>query len=290
MVLYFVARNLEDGISISSVGRKLAGLAFWFKLRGEPDLTKDFWVRQAVKGYRKGRQVNDDRRPVSFELLGRICEKLKVVCASGYEVLLFRAAFVLAFFGAFRIGELVSPSKKGRRGLFVEEVTCLNDRVTMRVRRSKMDQDGKGKEVVVFAIPGCQLCPVLVLREFLDCRPALLGPLLLHKGGEFLSRFQFIGVFRKCLQALGLGGEKFSSHSFRIGAAMEVVRWGLDEELVKRIGRWESRRFRSYVRPELVVHQGWSGLWVTRMCAGELGGVMSGRKVRNWASQGGRLT
>ncbi|XP_077309871.1 integrase/recombinase xerD homolog [Lithobates pipiens] len=252
LVLYFVARNLEDGISVASLGRKLAGLAFWFKLRGEPDLTKDFWVRQAVKGYRKGCQIKDDRRPVSFELLGRICEKLRVVCSSGYEVVLFRAAFILAFFGAFRIGELVSPSKRGRGGLFVEEVACLTDRVTMKVRRSKTDQDGKGKEVVVFAIPGCHLCPVLVLREFLNCRPALLGPLLLHERGEFLSRFQFITVFRKCLLALGLGGEKFSSHSFRIGAATEAVRWRFDEESVKRIGRWESRRFRSYVRPELV--------------------------------------
>ncbi|XP_077349935.1 integrase/recombinase xerD homolog [Lithobates pipiens] len=252
LVLYFVARNLEDGISVASLGRKLAGLAFWFKLRSVPDLTKDFWVRQAVKGYRKGRQIKDDRRPVSFELLVKICEKLRVVCSSGYEVVLFRAAFVLAFFGVFRIGELVSPSKRGRGGLFVEEVACLTDRVTMKVRRSKTDQDGKGKEVVVFAIPGCHLCPVRVLWEFLGCLPALLGSLLLHERGEFLSRFQFITVFRKCLLALGLGGEKFSSHSFRIGAATEAVRWGLDEESVKRISRWESRRFRSYVRPELV--------------------------------------
>ncbi|XP_077306255.1 integrase/recombinase xerD homolog [Lithobates pipiens] len=252
MVIYFVSRNLEQGVSVSRMGQKLAGLAFWFKLRGEHDFTKDFWVRQAMKGYRKGRLRKDDRRPVSFELLGRFCGRLGVVCFSEYERVLFRAAFVLAFFGAFRIGELVSPSKTGPGGLFMEDVFCGDDRVRMRIRRSKTDQVGKGKDVVVFAIRDCELCPVFILREFLNARPDGSGPLLVHGNGEFVSRYQFIGVFRKCLTALGLEGERFSSHSFRIGAATEAVRWGLDEEAVKRIGRWESRRFRSYVRPELV--------------------------------------
>ncbi|XP_077342712.1 uncharacterized protein LOC143987679 [Lithobates pipiens] len=245
-------RNLEEGLSISRMGKKLAGLAFWFKLRGEVDYTKDFWVRQVMRGYRRGRQVKDTRRPVSFDLLGRLCDRLGLVCFSVYERILFKAAFVLAFFGAFRIGELVSPSRKGQGGLFFEDVVCGDDRVCTRIRRSKTDQGGKGKKVVVFAIPGSGLCPVLVLREFLYVRPACPGPLLVHVNGEFVSRFQFVWVFRKCLRALGLGGEKFSSHSFRIGAATEAARWGLDEAAVKRIGRWESRRFKSYVRPELV--------------------------------------
>lgn len=74
----------------------------------------------------------------------------------------------------------------------------------------------------------------------------------MHENGESRARFQFISVFRKCLTALSLGELKFSSHSFRIGVAKEAARWRLDEEAVKRIGRWESRRFRSYVRPQLL--------------------------------------
>lgn len=75
----------------------------------------------------------------------------------------------------------------------------------------------------------------------------------MHQDGLSLSQFQFVAVFKKCLEALGLGDQKFSSHSFRIGAATEAVRWGLDEAAVKRIGRWESRRFKSYVRPHLFI-------------------------------------
>lgn len=252
LVLYFVSRNFEDGVSVSGIEKKLAGLAFWLKFQGLPDLTKDFWVRQALKGYRRAKPGRDSRRPVSFQLLGQIVGCLDTLCSTGYEVLLFKAAFTLAFFGAFRISELVSPSKKGKGGLGEADVRCGVDRLSILVRKSKTDQRGRGKTVQVFSLPGSPLCPVKVVSEFLAIRPGGEAPLLIHQDGSSLSRFQFIAIFKKCLGALGLEGERFSSHSFRIGAATEAVRWGLDEAAVKRIGRWESRRFRSYVRPHLL--------------------------------------
>lgn len=132
------------------------------------------------------------------------------------------------------------------------EVICSEDRLSMRVIKLKMDQEGKGKWILVFVLPGSSLCPVAAVESFLVIFPERMGSFLVHENGESLSRFQFISVYRKCLTASGLGELNFSSHLFHIGAATEVVRWGLDEEVVKRIDRWESKRFRSYVRPELL--------------------------------------
>lgn len=209
-------------------------------------------MRQALKGYRRAKPGRDSRRPVSFQLLGRIVGCLDNVCLPGYEVVLFKAAFALAFFGAFRISELVSPSKKEKGGLGGSDVSCWEDRLSILVKKSKTDQRGKGRTVQVFALPGSPLCPVHLVTRLAAIRPGGEAPFLIHQDGSFLSRFQFIAIFKKCLGILGLEGEKFSSHSFRIGAATEAVRWGLDEAAVKRIGRWESRRFRSYVRPHLL--------------------------------------
>lgn len=123
------------------------------------------------------------------------------------------------------------------------------DGVALFLQRFKTDQTGRGKSVQVFPIPGSPMCPVGAVREFLQMRPVAGGSFLLHADGAPLSRYQFVAVFRKCLQALGLADKDFSSHSFRIGAATEATRCGLDAEAVKCIGRWESRRFRLYVRP-----------------------------------------
>lgn len=102
LVIYFVSRNLEQGVSVSAMDRKLAGLAFLFKLQGGADYTKDFCVRQAMKGYRRSQKCRDVRSPVTFGNLRVLLDQLGTVCTSAYEVSLFRASFSLAFFGAFR--------------------------------------------------------------------------------------------------------------------------------------------------------------------------------------------
>ena len=253
LVVYFVSRHMEKVGSVSALEKKLAALAFLFKLEGREDFTKTFWVRQAVKGYKKGRQSSDARRPVTFSVLRRIFGVLGEVCSSAYEIRLFRAGFSVAFFGAFRVGELVSPSKRVPGGLLVNDVHLAEGKVVFRLKRSKTDQGGKGVGVSLYSLPGSEACPVGVVREFFKVRPKLGGPFLMHGDGSFVSRFQFTALFRKCLKKAGLDERLFASHSFRIGAATEAARCGLDETAVKRIGRWESRRFRSYVRPHLAL-------------------------------------
>lgn len=57
--------------------------------------------------------------------------------------------------------------------------------------------------------------------------------------GRIFQSLQFISVFLKCL--------KDCAASFCIGAAIEAARRRLDEAAVKRIGRWESNRFQTYM-------------------------------------------
>ncbi|CAN2391246.1 hypothetical protein PRIEUP_LOCUS1285, partial [Pristimantis euphronides] len=231
------------------MNKLLAGIAFGFKWRGGQDFTKHFLVKQALKGFRRGRGQTDKRRPVSFQLLGAIGEMLDRVCSSDYEARLFGVAFSWAFFGALRVGELVSPSKKKGGGILRADVMCEENRVEFWVRKSKTDQEGKGKKVVLGAVRGADMCPVLTWRRFAEGSAGGMGPALCHADGTFLSRYQFTVVFRRCLRRLGLAEDCFSPHSFRIGAATEAAQRGLSAEAVKKIGRWGSDRFRSYLRP-----------------------------------------
>lgn len=58
--------GLEWGISAAVIDRKLAGLAFLLKLQGQRDYTKEFGVKEAVKGYRRAHKKRDGRVLVSF--------------------------------------------------------------------------------------------------------------------------------------------------------------------------------------------------------------------------------
>lgn len=131
-------------------------------------------------------------------------------------------------FGAFKIGELVSPSKQVHRGMWGSGLQCTDDAVSLVLQKSKTDHLGRNKVVQIFPIHGSPLCPVGAFRGFLEVHPAVSGSFLLHADGSPLSRYQFVSVFRKCLRALGLKEKEVFSHSFRIGAAMEAARCGMD--------------------------------------------------------------
>eukprot|EP00079_Xenopus_tropicalis_P017651 XP_004917932.1 PREDICTED: uncharacterized protein LOC101734453 [Xenopus tropicalis] len=251
-LVWYVVWLVEQKKSAAVVDKRMAGLAFLFKLSGIEDLTKEFSIRQAIKGFKRGKVSRDTRRPISFELLGKLQSVLSQVCFSEFEVRLFQTAFALAFFGAFRIGELTSKSKVAPGGLSVADIQVDGERVIIRLRRSKTDIWGKGAVITLYRLDGGRACPIGCLKRYMEVRPNTGTSLLIHEDGSPLTRFQFGKVLRIGLQAIGKKPEEFGTHSFRIGAATEAARMGLGDDMVKKIGRWESRRFRSYVRPTLL--------------------------------------
>lgn len=196
-LLFFIGSHFGMGMSPSGMDRRLSALAFWFQVHRLQDFTKSFLVRRAMRGFRKGRCIRDSRRPVSFELLLSLGASLPEVCASIYEGKLFRAAFSLAFFGAFRVSELVSPSRVRAGGLAITDVRDTGEELVCLIRRSKTDQRGRGLQVSLHRLPGSAMCPVSAVREYLSARPTGDGPLLMHRDGSFLSVYQFVQVFRR---------------------------------------------------------------------------------------------
>lgn len=101
-ILSFLISLMDRQFSYSYIAKTLAGVSFFFRLQRLPPCSSFLSVKQALKGYRKRHFAPDGRRPISIELLRRICEATSVICFTGYEALLFQTAFVLAYFGAFR--------------------------------------------------------------------------------------------------------------------------------------------------------------------------------------------
>eukprot|EP00079_Xenopus_tropicalis_P012763 XP_002940162.2 PREDICTED: uncharacterized protein LOC100485032 [Xenopus tropicalis] len=252
ILIWWISRLCKRGITASSLDTKMAGLSFYFRVGGSQDHTKDTIIRQALKGYRRGKLVRDQRKPVTFNLLQQLSKELERTCFSAFEVILFRLAYSLAFFGAFRVSELVAPSKAVVGGLAYGDLIVASRQLHIVLRRSKTDQEGRGKNIVLQELEGHQLCPVTLFEQYKVMRPKQDGPLLVHEDGKFLSRYQFCSVLRKLLANLGMAANMYGSHSFRIGAATEAARWGLGDKAIKQVGRWTSNRFRAYVRVDKV--------------------------------------
>lgn len=250
-ILAFLCSLLQDNFSINHISKTMAGVSFFFKLQGLPACNSFFSVRQALKGLRKGGSVQDTRRPITIEVLSRLCLATPWVCTSEYEALLFHAAFVLMFFAALRISEMLPSNKHSFDGLLVSEVLFAVDKVQIFIRKSKTDLVGKGCWLNLLACGDSVICPVLILNKYFSGRPKFGSHFLVHLDSSPLTKFQFSSVLKLCFSHLGLSSFKFSSHSFRIGAATEAARLGLSDSVIMRLGRWESSRFNIYIRPNL---------------------------------------
>lgn len=166
-LVFFMCSNLTKGVSEAGMGRKLSALAFLFKLSGEVDVTKSFVIRQTLKGYQKGNCSRYSRHLVSFSVLGKVRGSLDGVCSLSFERILFRVAFLLAFFGAFQVSELVSPSRSVSGGLMFGDVHCSALFLRIWIWRSKTDQTGRGVQVELLWGSDTELCPVSVITHFM---------------------------------------------------------------------------------------------------------------------------
>ncbi|CAN2387996.1 hypothetical protein PRIEUP_LOCUS14722 [Pristimantis euphronides] len=246
----YMADLRDAGASASMVSKNLAGVAFMLKLWCFKDVTKHFVIRQVVKGWRKETPSLEARRPVTFAILSDLLNLMQEICRDAYETCLFKAAFVIVFFCALRISELVPCSKGKPGGLLVSDVMVVDNVVKVCVRKSKTDSRGRGSWLSIHSTGG-GLCPVAIVHQFVLLR-AQGKSFLLHADGAPLTRFQVVSVFKTGLAHLGLVAGDFGSHSFRIGAATEAERLGLGEQGIKQLGRWKSDSYKSYIRPDLV--------------------------------------
>nr|XP_054764967.1 uncharacterized protein LOC129271722 [Lytechinus pictus] len=67
------------------------------------------------------------------------------------------------------------------------------------------------------------------------------------------TRREFGSMIKRCLAYGNMPAAKFSSHSFRIGAATTAAMAGCSDAQIQRMGRWVSDTHRRYVRLDMVI-------------------------------------
>ena len=161
------------------------------------------------------------------------------------------AACCLAFFGFLRVGEMVTPddgSYDPTAHLGFGDVAVDNPRqpsfVRVSIKQSKTDPFRKGVDLFI-GHTGGDLCPLL---SFMMVRRSGTGPLFVFADGRLLTRKRFVDAVRSALASAGIDQTQYCGHSFRIGAATTAAAKGIEDSIIKTLGRWESVAYLQYVR------------------------------------------
>src|SRR3954470_7552764 len=166
-----------------------------------------------------------------------------------------RALLLLGSAGASRRSELVAVDVDAADAARAGHIEIGRAGITVRLMRSKTDQEGQGQ---AFGIPfGAKpaTCPVRVVQAWIKAAGIQSGPLFrsVNRHGQVsadrLSDKGVALVVKRCAEAAGLDPAKFAGHSLRAGLATSAAMAGVEERVIMSQTRHRSTTMvRRYIR------------------------------------------
>jgi site-specific recombinase XerD len=230
-VAWHVSAIAQAGLSVSTIGRRMAGVAYAHKLAREKNPTTAEEVKVVLAGIRRTLGTAPKRK--SAATADRIRAMLDA-CDIGTTIgIRDRAILALGFAGAFRRSELVA--------LTVADLTEVPDGYRVLIRRSKTDQTGEGQEIVIPR--GLRIRPVEAVQTWLQAagiaegilfRPVKRGGLVRPWG---LRGHDVALVTKRYALAAGLDPAEFSGHSLRAGFITSAAESGASILKIQEVSR-----------------------------------------------------
>lgn len=169
--------------------------------------------------------AQESRAPLMVDALRQV---VGAIASDGPRDRRDRALLLLGFAGAFRRSELAA--------LDVTDIELRPEGALVTLRRSKTDQEGKGRRVAVRPGTRAETCPIAALRAWLDVR-GNEGPLFVSVDRFGRQRHRLRGadvalVVKARARAAGLDVSRLSGHSLRSGLATSAAAAGKSERSI----------------------------------------------------------
>ena len=256
ILMLFVASLHQAKLAHGTIKSYLAAIRYAQIAQGlsDPNIHSFPQLEYILRGIKKATPTSSRcRLPITPEVLVKLREAWRED-PNGRDAKMLWAASCLCFFGFLRSGEIVCPSESQFDPgwhLGVQDVRTNShtapSRIEVILKGSKTDPFRQGHTLHI-GVTGRRICPVAALLTYLAARGANPGPLFVWGNGKYLTRSTFVDGVRRALTKAGLVGGNYAGHSFRIGAATTAARCGIQDSLIKTLGRWESSAYQRYIR------------------------------------------
>ena len=209
------------------------------------------------------KMINDsvkNRLPVQNRLLETILFELERKYSKQYYLeIMYKAFFMLLFYGMMRIGELAA----GNHTLMAKDIHLAEGKQKMKIVLHSSKTHGKNVRPQIIKIQGnvhlsiernsnqrCY-CPYACIYEFLQLRGDYDFPtqhLFIFNDRTSIKPRHIRSLLRELLTNIGLDSKSYDTHSFRIGRATDMFKYGYSVETIKKWGRWRSNAVYKYLR------------------------------------------
>jgi len=252
---------LSKKLNPQTVKDYLSSINTIHKLHGKKsEINGDFRIEMMIRGAENLRFYENitekTRLVVTLPILKIIGHEIAKSDWEKQNKQVFWTACVIAFFGSFRMGEILSKNEKSynpNETLLWEDIVFREDSVLIHVKIPKT-RSQKGEYIDLFPFTGHNCCPVTTLKRLkssLADRAADKDPVFKFPSGLLLTTDSFSSTIKKILTPqIGEKANWFAAHSFRAGipSSLSADPETAKEEDIKKWGRWSSASYQSYTR------------------------------------------
>ncbi len=211
------------------------------------------YLLKGIKSFqaKQGLTPRRSRLPITPGILRKLREVWEQQPHNPDHIMLW-AACTTCFFGFLRSGEITTPPNQFDPGahLAFGDVTLDSPSnptlAQVNIKASKTDPFREGISIYL-GRTGNKLCPVSALAAYLASRGGEPGPFFKFANNRPLSRELLVKHLRGALTSAGIDPKKYSGHSFRSGAASTAAAAGLEDSVIKTLGRWQSSAYLLYI-------------------------------------------
>jgi integrase len=240
----YVADQAGRGLKPASIDRRLVAINREHKVNGFPAPGLDPVVREVLAGVRRThgsaqRQVTAVLTDDLKSMLGATPESLRG--------LRNRAVLLLGFAGAFRRSELVA--------LNVGDLDFQRNGLVVMLRRTKTDQEARGRRVGIPFGSIEQTCPVRALLRWLEAAEITRGAVFRavdrhdNVSRQRLSDRSIARLVKEHAALIGLDPARYAGHSLRAGLATSAADGGAsDRAIMRQTGHRSTAMVNRYVR------------------------------------------
>ena len=246
-IIHFISYLNLFHLAPATITTYITAISFIHKMRNIYDPTAVFCVQKILCAVNKLHGKDDSRLPITLILLSRLSSAISEAVRNKYHKVLLKAMFNIAFFGLCRIGEItVQPD--GIVALYLNQLEVAEDYISLSIIHFKHHRAHRPIVIKMFRQTDLSICPVMAMKNYIELRGTIDGPLFCFPDNQPVSRNFFAKHLKSCLIFCGLDVKQYSSHSFRIGAASYLASLGLSDTQIRTIGRWDSNAFLRYIR------------------------------------------
>ena len=252
ILLRFIALLGRGSYAYRSATNLISSLK-WFAHLLDPPSVKSFeavLVSVSLKGL-KAQLSRPVRQKLPFTI-HHLCKFYDYLSLSNVKHLACWCAILLAFFGCFRLSNLVPVSKNKfdpLKHLSRDDIKFEDDVVLVFYKWSKTNQNSNK----VIWVPICSVVDErfdikrFLYKLFDTVKAPKAAPLFSFSKANYHSRASLVRLLDLCIFEAGLSLTDYSWHSFRRGAAVFAFELGLADSAVQLLGDWSSLAFKNYL-------------------------------------------